>query len=117
MHKFIFFLSALIALASPASAEPAAPIILQRFDRNFSPALLQVSQFNSNKELLAVQMKEGTSEPGQVIAIDRRGKTRVVEDLTATKEVTVPGSRLWIAGIKGRPASKGKATQARRISR
>ncbi|MHB8173286.1 MAG: hypothetical protein ACYDFU_02345 [Nitrospirota bacterium] len=83
----------------------------------FSPPLIAVSRFNSQKELLAVQLSKKGDQPARIIAINRRGGLRVVEDLTTRKTLTVPGSRLWIAGMGNSEAVQSARQPAERSRR
>ena len=97
----MFFILSFFLLCSRAAF--CAPVPL--FDIRLSPPLLQVSSLNSKGVLLAVQASESGPAPSRVISIDRRGRVNVIEDLTETKELTVPAGRLWIAGGQAQPGA------------
>lgn len=100
-------LSVLVIFSFLPGAGLAAVIPL--FDARFTPPLTEISGLNLESCFLAVQSMPGSTSPARVISIDKRGRVATIEELAETKEITVPGERLWIAGEGPRPASDANA--------
>ena len=108
-------LSVLVIFSSLPSAGLAA--VAPLFNARFSPPLSDTSSLNSESCFLAVQSMPDSDSPAKVISIDKRGRTTTIEELAETKEITVPGERLWIAGEGPRPALDAQTVplQGRRL--
>lgn len=83
--------------------------VVPLFDARFSPPLTEISGLNPDSCFLAVQSMPDSTSPARIISIDKRGRVATIEELAETKEITVPGERLWIAGEGPRPAVDANA--------
>lgn len=113
MKRLKLFASTLLLLFSVSSSYAEAvfkePVLL--WEREFSPAIRDLSDQNTDGDFLAIQMDKMGIRGEKLLVLDNKGKTKREELLPKRKKRSIPAEQLWLTATGDEELEQLKKTK------